>query len=347
MAHFSNNQEPTAKWYKHRFINWSIKLLVISLLTWSVYRYIFGKENATAIWEAFLACFTWEYAHWLIITIFLIPINWGLEALKWQQLIKGFSDYSFWRIFKAILVGIAIGLFTPNRIGEYGGRILMVKPEHNWKAFIATAVGGFSQLLVLLSFGLLGLIYFASIYFTWDTYLLYLIFFLGLGLISLMLFCFFNIDLLLPIARRLPFVHYLKQYLKHLMLLTEYNAKALWTTLLFSALRLFTYSSQYYFMLRFFDIEIPSFLVAISGIFTHYFFQTSIPLPPIFDVAARGPMALFIWQRFTSDTIGILGSTYTLYIINLIIPAILGGFFLLRVNIIKSLGYQIVNPKDK
>lgn len=341
----SKYDQITTKWYKHRIINWSIKLLITALLAWSIYKYVFGKEDATAIWEAFIAHFTIEHIHWFIITILLIPVNWGLEALKWQQLIKSFSNYAFGRIFQAILVGIAIGFFTPNRIGEYGGRILLVESEHNWKAFIATAVGGFSQLLVLLSFGLLGLIYFASVYFSWDAYLLYLVFFLGLGLVSLMLFCFFNIDLFVPIARRLPFIKHLKKYIKHLKLLTEYKSKALWMTLFFSSLRLFTYSSQYYFMLRFFDIEIPTLLIGITGILTHYFLQTSIPLPPIFDAAARGPMALFIWQRFSDDAIGILGSTYTLYIVNLIIPSIIGAFFLLRVNIIKSLGYESVNPK--
>ncbi len=336
-------QPPDKKWHQHKLWNWIIKMLIVALLFWTVYKQVFDKENISQIWLVLVARFTQEHIHWLILTTLLIPVNWGLEALKWQQLIKTFSNYTFWHIYKAILAGIAIGLFTPNRIGEYGGRILLVAPEHNWKAVIATAVGGFSQLLVLLAFGLLGTIYFASLYLMLDPYLLYLLLFIGVGLITLMMFCFFNIDLLIPVAKRLPYIHLLKKYFKHLAVLTSYSSRELWKALTYSTLRFFTYAAQYYFMLQFFGIEIPSIWIGFAGVFTHYFLQTAIPLPPVMDVFARGPMALFVWSRFSEDQIGILGSTYTLYLINLIFPAILGSIFILKVNIIKSLGYNSVN----
>ncbi|MEM9888823.1 MAG: lysylphosphatidylglycerol synthase domain-containing protein [Bacteroidota bacterium] len=331
-------------WYQHKLLNWGIKLLVVLLLAWTIHKQVFAKENAREIWMSFQSHFQTSNLHWLLLNFLLIPVNWALEALKWQQLIKSFSNYTFWRVFQAILAGVTVGIFTPNRVGEYGGRLLLVEPEHNWKAVLTTMVGSFAQLLVLLSFGLMGLIYFANTYLHLEQLILYLFFFLGASLIALMLFCFYNIDLLLPIAKRIPYVHILKKYLIHLKILSAYESKELSKALIYSVLRYLVYSTQYYFMLRFFGIEIDLF-TAYAGIGTIYLIQSSIPLPPLIDLLARGEVALFIWGQFSTDEIAILGSTFTLFIFNLIVPATVGAIFILRVNVLKSLGYGGVKSK--
>ncbi|NJL74481.1 MAG: hypothetical protein HC892_05005 [Saprospiraceae bacterium] len=237
------------------------------------------------------------------------------------------------------MAGITVGIFTPNRIGEYGGRILLVAPEHNWKALIATAVGGFSQLLVLIAFGLLGLIYYGSHTLNLPVYLLYGFFFVGLLTIGFMLFCFYNIDLLVPIAKRIPLLQHFKKTLTHLKVLTHYTSKELSTALGISTLRYFVFSSQYYLMLQFFGIQL-SLLTGLSGVATIYLLQSGIPLPPLIDLLARGELALFIWKPFSEDEISILGSTFLVFILNLIIPSLIGAVFIFKVNILKSLGYE-------
>ncbi|MEL6718731.1 MAG: lysylphosphatidylglycerol synthase domain-containing protein [Bacteroidota bacterium] len=332
------------KWYRNKFINWSVKFLVLALLSWTIYQQVFAKENAAEIWGRFQTHFVADNIHWFVLNLLLIPVNWGIEALKWQRLIRNFSNYRFWRIFQAILAGVTVGIFTPNRVGEYGGRVLLVEAEHNWKAVIATMVGSFSQLLALLSLGLLGLIYFATQYLAFDIQVLYTLLFLGFVLIALMLFGFYNIDLLIPIAKRIPYIHLLKKQLVHLRVLTQYSSRELTITLLYSVLRYLTYSTQYYLMLRFFGIEV-SLLTGFSGIATIYLVQSSIPLPPLIDLLARGEVALFIWQRFSGDEIAILGSTFALFIFNLLVPAIIGAIFILRINVLKSLGYETVKSE--
>ncbi|MEM9982036.1 MAG: lysylphosphatidylglycerol synthase domain-containing protein, partial [Bacteroidota bacterium] len=269
--------------------------------------------------------------------LLLIPINWGLETLKWRSLLQGFSDYSFWRTYKAILVGITVGLFTPNRVGEYGGRVLMVAPEHNWKAVVATMVGSFSQLLVLIAFGILGTTYFCSTFLKLSPYLLYILSSLGLLLIVLLLFCFYNIDLLTTIAKRISWTKYFKKYVKDLNVLTDYPANILSKTLGYALLRCVVYFVQYYLMLRFFGIDAP-LLTGFAGIATVYLIQTGIPLPPLLDLLARGEIALFVWSYFTTDEVAVLATSFTLFILNLIVPALIGALFIFKINILKSLG---------
>ncbi len=314
------------------------------MLCYVIYQQVFAKENADEIWNSFLQSLTLDNIHWLIFTVILIPINWAFETLKWQALIKDFENLSFWKSYKAILVGITFSIFTPNRIGEYGGRVLLVKPENNWKAVIATLVGSFSQLLILLSFGIIGLLFFIQIFMEMEFWIWLSLLSVGILFTLLMLFCFFNIDLVIPLVKRIPYTHKLRRYVKHVNVLRNYSSSILSTALFYAFLRYSTYTLQYFFMLQFFGITV-SIIKGLAGIATIFLLQTSIPLPPILDLFARGQIALEIWGFFSENEIGILASTFTLWILNLIIPALIGTVFIIRINVIQSLGYEKINDK--
>lgn len=319
-------------------------MVIVILLSYVIYQQVFAKENAEEIWKNFLQNLTFDKIHWLFITAVLIPINWTFETLKWQVLIKDFEKLSFGKAYQAILSGITFSLFTPNRIGEYGGRILLVKPENNWKAVIATLVGSFSQLLVLLSCGILGLLLFIYLFLEIDQWIWLSIFFVGILFTFLMLFCFYNIDLVIPIVKRIPFAYKLRRFVKDVNVLRNYSSSILSLALLFSFLRYVTYTLQYFFMLQFFGIKV-SIIKGLAGIATIYLLQTSIPLPPIWDLFARGQIALEIWGFSSENEIGILASTFTLWVLNLIIPALIGTIFIVRINVLQSLGYEKTNDK--
>lgn len=324
---------------KNKFINATIKLLVVILLLWTIYKQVFDKDNIDDLWQAFLHSFDFPNLWWLIAIVLLVPVNWGIETIKWGGLIKNFSKLNFWTTYKAILAGVTVSMFTPNRVGEYGGRILLVEPENNWKAVIATLVGSFSQLLTLLSLGLLGAIVFSKSFLEPEIYILALVFFLGLALVSLMLFGFFNIDLVIPILRRIPFPKRVKGFLDHLSVLNNYTSRELSKVLFYSLLRYLTYSFQYYLALQFFDIEI-GLIQGLAGIATIYLMQTSIPLPPLMGLLARGEIALFVWGFFSENEVNILAASFSLFIINLAVPALIGAIFILQTNVLKSLGFK-------
>ncbi len=323
----------------NKFLNAAVKILIVGLLLWTIYRQVFAKDNIEELWRAFLQNFNFPNLWWLIAIAMLVPVNWGIEAIKWKQLIKNFSRLNFWKTYKAILAGVTVSLFTPNRVGEYGGRILLVEPENNWKAVVATLVGSFSQLLTLLTMGLLGAIVFSKTFLDPEIYILGLVFFLGIAFVGLMLFCFFNIDLVIPIAKRIPFPEKIKKYLRHVAVLKNYSNKELGHVLLFSLMRYLTYSFQYFLALQFFDIEV-GIIQGFAGIATIYLMQTSIPLPPLMGLLARGEIALFVWGFFSSNEVNILAASFSLFVINLALPALIGAIFILQTNVMKSLGYS-------
>ncbi len=329
---------------KNKYFNLGFKVILALLVVSVIYRQVFSKENIEEIWVLFLSSMSSANLVWLGIAIALMPINWAFETMKFRTLIDRFEKQGFWRSYQAIMAGVTFSILTPNRIGEYGGRVLLVKPENNWKAVIATLVGSFSQLLVLLTMGLISLIFFANIYLDMEPLMLTGFLFLGSLVIFAMLFVFFNISVLVPIAKKIPFYNRFKKVFKNLKLLNKYNPKELSTTLFYALCRYGIYTLQYFFMLKFFGIEI-SFAAAIIGIGTIFLLQTSIPLPPVMGLPMRGKVALFVWGIFSNNPIAILASTYGLWILNLIVPALIGMIFIANINVLKTLGYE--SKKDK
>ena len=304
-----------------------------------LYFQILAKDNIGAIVTEFTASFSGNMIWWGIAAIALMPINWILETVKWRVLIKNFETQSFWHSFKAIMSGVTLSIFTPNRIGEYGGRILLVKPENNLKGIAATLVGSFAQFVVLLSLGVLGMIYFVNVYLDVDIVAMRAMMGMAFVLISILLFSYYNIDLMIDVAKRLPYVHKLKRFVKDIHVLKNYSSRDLTHALWAAFFRYFVYTLQYYFLLLFFGVNVP-LIGGLAGIAFIYLVQTSIPLPPIWGLLIRGEIALHVWGIFGGNEISILAATYCLWVINLILPALLGLVVILNLNLLKSLGYE-------
>ncbi|MEK7258101.1 MAG: lysylphosphatidylglycerol synthase domain-containing protein, partial [Bacteroidota bacterium] len=305
---------------KKKLIAFSVKLLIAVLVAWALYRQVFAKQELDEIYRSFQVHFRFPNLLWLVAVVLLAPVNLGFEALKFRQLIRSFSSIGFWKTYRAILAGVAIAIFTPNRVGEYGGRVLFVEREHGWKAVVATMVGSMSQLLVLLSVGLVGAGYFSWRFLQPEPYVLAMAICLGLLLVSLLLFGFFNIDLLVPVAKRIPHIDKFRKYLRHLDVLKNYTARELGGALGFAFLRYLTYSTQYFFLLQFFEIP-AAWLPGMAGIAAIFLVQASIPLPPVMGLLARSEIALFVWGFFSQDQVGILAASFSLFLINIAVPA--------------------------
>ncbi len=88
--------------------------------------------------------------------------NWLLEIKKWQALVFSIESISFFEATKQSLSSLTTSLITPNRIGEYGAKILYFKPTIRSKILLLNLFGNLSQLLAILVFGSLGFIYLNS-----------------------------------------------------------------------------------------------------------------------------------------------------------------------------------------
>lgn len=317
----------------------ALKIAVLAGLGWAVYHQVWSREDAGALWHTFADHWSGSGKWLLWAAVFLVPVNWGLESQKWRCLLCRFIPISFWQSYRAILAGVAISLFTPNRMGEYGGRVLGVEARHGWKAVLATLVGSMSQWLVLFGMGFFGLAIFSSYVAFRNEAILPGLFAAGALLVGFLAYLFFHLYRLPHWLRRIPFYRYFHRYFRMVALVHRYRKRDLGKVLSLAGLRYLTYSVQYFLLLQFLGVDVSPW-VGFAGISTLFLFQTSLPLPPVVGLLARGEAALFVWGPFSDQPLSILAASYGLFIINLSVPALLGAIVIVQTNVSKLLGYE-------
>ena len=329
-------------WIKKHVFYWnlSLKIGVALLLCWALYQQLLGRVDASSLWTSLYQLSIGPSNWYVFLVLLLMPLNWILEAVKWQMLIPKAHRVSGNKAIWAIFSGVTFSIFTPNRTGDYLGRILLVKAESNWNVFAATVAGNICQLIALLSFGWLGLLYYTqnTLTISWQDYKVFLII-TCLGTI----FLFLSLLYIRRIIQWFGKWRFLQKFHLNLQgyleVFASYSYKTLLKALGWAALRYWVYALQYLLMLHFAQIEVD-IITGFAGIATIFLVQSSIPLPPALGLLARGEIALLIWGPYSDDPIRILAASFGLFIINLTLPALLGLVAIARVNILKSLGYE-------
>lgn len=301
---------------------------------------MFGNKdvNLQVLVAQFSGQLTLSNLYLVILVILLMPINWAVENLKWLKLMEPVERVSFGKGLKAIFAGVTFSLFTPNRIGEYGGRVLLVSKDNRLNAVLATLVGSFSQWIILVVSGFVGLICFL-VYQGIVSNLMLGAIVLGATFFSIVLFkAYFGIQ---NLVKRATTWKWTKKWASqvHNNVFRYYTHYELTMALGYAFLRYLTYTFQYLLLLQFFGLglSVPEGLMAISIIFL---IQTGIPLPPSTGLLARGNVALFIFGLFVSSSLladtTILASTFSLWLINVALPAVVGALFIFRIGTKKS-----------
>lgn len=264
----------------------------------------------------------------LLAILILMPLNWYLEGKKWQLLMSPFVKIGWLQSIKIVLAGIATGIFTPGRIGEYAGRALTSDKDHKQEVIIATLLGSIAQNFWNIAGGLALSYYFIKNTFHVTNWLV----------ISLMLIVAVQIVILLLMYYRMPKVAdwlttktWLHQYKDRLVGIEVYSKPLLNQVLLLSLVRYGVYTGQYILTMFFFDVYIP-FMTMLGNITGIFLIQTGIPLPTFMSIIARGEIAILVWSTTGVKNIIALAATFLIWFINLILPAIAGLIILSKTD---------------
>ncbi len=324
---------------KSRLWNLLLKSLLVIAVGYLVYSQILKNQNLENIKTEFFNAMDSGDIWYICLVLLIMPFNWVLEAVKWRKLLSEFVDIGFNRSLKAVMTGITLAVVTPGRIGEYGGRITHLEAKYNWPGLVATFVSSLSQNLANLIFGFIGTLVFLKAYLQIQTYAWWGVMVTGLTVILIIVFVYLNVSVFRRFFKSILPRALLKRAKKPLKMLTVYKRDLLNYAFVLSVFRYVIYTSQYVLVLYAFGLDIP-IIASISGVSMIFLFQSGIPLPPFLGILARGELALFVWSTFSENVLGILAATFALWFINLIIPTLIGLFFVLRVNIIRSFGYD-------
>ncbi len=306
------------------WLNYVIGGSISILLLWGIYLQI-QKQLNKVDWDA-----AWQTGpvYLLIICLVLMPLNLALEAKKWHLLARSAQPLSYRKAFFSYFAGIALSLVTPNRIGEYPGRLLYLKRKNTVRLIGVSVLGALAQMLTLFMFGLAGLIYY-NIHFpgTFSTVVL-----VSCAIVLVVVFIiYWRFETWMPVIERIKWLRKFNVYGK---LLKRFTPRLQLTILCISVLRYAIYTAQYLFLLWWMNVDMPAFGgFMMSSLF--FWVIAVIPSITLVELGERGQVGLYLFHHFSDNTVGILAATVGIWCINLILPAILGSILLFRMRLLR------------
>lgn len=268
----------------------------------------------------------------LALVAVLVLVNWGLEALKWQRLMARVERVPYGRAFQATLAGTSIGLVTPNRTGEFIGRVLFLDPGHRVSASFATALGSIAQFVVTLVMGGIALVLLAlrPDALPWPGG------WTSTALISLTALCAAGALVLYLVPRLLRQLLLLIPVLGRLerasAVLDAYGPRELWSVLGLSVLRYAVFTGQFVLLCLLFKTGVSATTVALV-VPVIYLVSTLVPTVLITELGVRGSAAVAFFLPVGGAEAPVLLATTTLWLMNLVLPALVGAVLLVTARI--------------
>ncbi len=314
------------------FLNYWLGPVIFIWLSWSIYRQLRLQPDLAKSWTNIVDAMSGREAWKGWLALFLVLVNWGIETRKWQLLVQPLTPISFARAFKAILAGLAFAVNTPNRIGEYGGRVLYLPEGKRLEAVSLTIVGSFAQLIITLVAGSIGLwLLYAGCQGVnlppgWESYRLWIgiLCWIITTISALLLLIYLRISWMVRWAHKFPG-----------WIVDHIPVRILLRVLGWSLLRYAVFLFQYILLLQIFGVTDnwwwASWLVCIQ-----FLVLAIIPTIALAELGIRGRLALELFGWISPNTLGIITASTSLWLVNLVLPAIAGSLLIIRIKIFST-----------
>jgi uncharacterized membrane protein YbhN (UPF0104 family) len=232
---------------------------------------------------------------------------------------------------QAVLSGVSFSVTTPNRVGEYLGRLLYMDEGNRLKTISITIVGSISQLLVTLLAGCAGLFILRErieaeqlIGPLWMNVILWGV----LAVLVVVILFYFRLSWIIRRVDRIPGI---RRFVYLVEALENFSTGLLLRMLFISFLRFLVFILQYWLLFGLFNVNLDGFQVFWT-VSASFLVMAIIPTIAVAELAQRGKVITTIVGLYSSNELGMTFATAGIWLINLIIPAIVGSLLILRVR---------------
>lgn len=268
----------------------------------------------------------------LFAVVLLMFVNWFLEVIKWRFLSRRIEKLSIWKATKSVFCGLTWAIFTPNRIGEYGGRVMLLKPENRATGAVAMGVGLFAQLVLTSVFGSLSIAWFVTTFIDTPSSVDFGIWIIAVIYALAFVILYFNVSWVDYLVGKVKFLQKIKPFFA---VLEDFSVRELAYVLFLSAFRFAIFTSQYIILMLVILPDLPIVSMVLM-IFIMFFIQSAVPSLDIFDFSVRSFVASNLYAYITTQEIAVMAIVSCVWFVNLIFPAIIGAFFVFNVNYISD-----------
>ena len=265
-----------------------------------------------------------------LILLALVPLNWTLEALKWQWLARRVAPLRFTEALGGVLAGLSLGMALPG-LGDTAGRVLSIRgttvssteqtaPDRAGAVGAALVSGGM-QFYVAVVIGAVA----------WAVHLTQLparnsrggqaLLALLVVLSALGVVLNFYRNRFVIWSVRWPKIG---QYNAYWAIIGHYSHADMAATFGLALVRNLTFSAQLYCAFRLYGIELPAQALA-AGVGVIFLAKTVTPAVNwLSDLGIREAAALWVFAPYNLPAPLLLTATHTLWFINILLPVGVG-----------------------
>lgn len=317
---------------QRKYLNLLIKIAIVALAMWFVVTKVNNQKNLIEFEHLIHQIDPLTIRLILFAVVLLMFMNWFLEVIKWRFLSRRIEKLSIWKATKSVFCGLTWAIFTPNRIGEYGGRVMVLKPENRATGAVAMGVGLFAQLVLTSVFGSLSIAWFITTFIDTPSSVDFGIWIIAVIYALAFVILYFNVSWVDYLVGKVKFLQKIKPFFA---VLEDFSVRELAYVLFLSAFRFAIFTSQYIILMLVIlpDLPIDSMVLMI---FIMFFIQSAVPSLDIFDFSVRSFVASNLYAYITTQEIAVMAIVSCVWFVNLIFPAIIGSFFVFNVNYISD-----------
>lgn len=310
--------------HKTKQILWLLlKLGVVVLAVWFIhFRLTHNNRLDFTVFTHVLKSQLYPQQGWVFLLALLSLINWYFEIKKWQVLVSAEKKISFKTAAKQSLIALSASIFTPNRIGEFGVKPLFFDKNLRVHIFFLTFLHHFLQLLVTLLLGGIAAFLFISV-FNFEIY--------PNEKRTLLIAALFALALLGFIVWKRDKQLFGFSLSKAFAYLAK-NLALVQKAFLFSFLKYVVFAHQFYGLALLFKPGLDYYLtMVIIGVM--YLLSSLLPVLSALEMLVKGSIAILLFGFLGMDEIPILCVVTLMWLLNVCLPALLGGYLLLKTTL--------------
>ncbi|MEO6830978.1 MAG: lysylphosphatidylglycerol synthase domain-containing protein [Chitinophagaceae bacterium] len=307
-------------------MKWTIGILVMALLCWHLYRQIDLQLKSGAV-------FNWwptDTVLYFVAAVLLLPINISIESRKWQWLLSSIRKTSFVQALPSVLCGIAASVITPNRIGEYPGRLLALRERRSTRLISVSILGACSQLVSIMLAGCCGLLFYIPNH--PASYNIAVLILTIIVSIFLLLF-YLSFEKWSGYIERFSWLQRLRLWARFLH---RFSLREQIIILLASLARMLVFFCQFWLLLRWQGVSM-GFAEGMLLCALFFWAMAVIPSIALAELGIRGTVAVFLFSAYTNNIAGIALAVFVIWLLNLMLPAFLGAFLFFKTKVPKIL----------
>lgn len=291
-----------------------LKVAIVFLAAGYIAWRLFGKNNSNFSFEEFINSIQ-AHSFLFASVLILMPVNWFIEALKWKAAAGQSGFISTGDAVRGVLAGVTIGTATPNRVGEFAGRIFMVKNGDRVQLLLLSFIPSFAQVTITILAGCLGFIFHPGM----ESLRTIEIIALVSGTILFLVMPFL-------LLRFLP-----AKWKEKTNVLKTFPPKLFTRILFLSLVRYSIYVFQFLLLLIVAGSNVD-WKIALICITVSYFIVTIIPTFSVTEILVRGGVFGFVFSDGGVAFGLAFTAAVTLWFINVAIPSLIGSIFVFRLK---------------